>query len=81
MENSEKEVRPWDIFNKNVMKVTDEIAQKRLSICAACPHFIKLTAQCKKCGCFMKGKAKLSSSSCPIGKWGRVSVSYKEEEV
>jgi hypothetical protein len=40
---------------------------------------IKLTSQCKKCGCFMEAKTKLPNAECPIGKWDKVSVSYKKE--
>jgi hypothetical protein len=77
--SQEKQARPWDIFRKNAQTVTKEITQKRLSICAVCPEYVRLTAQCKKCGCFMKAKAASPDSSCPIGKWNRVVVSYKEE--
>ena len=27
------------------------------------------TAQCKKCGCFMKLKVVIPNQKCPIGKW------------
>jgi hypothetical protein len=52
-------------------------------MCKACPELIKLTTQCKKCGCFMDAKTELPHAECPLGKWGRVnidpnSVSYKE---
>lgn len=72
-------IRPWDIFRKNVDKISNEMLQKRLSICAVCPEYIRLTSQCKACGCFMKGKASIADASCPKGKWGRLVVSYKEE--
>ena len=65
-----KPVRPWDLFNKKMGRVSIETHDKRYSICKECPFFIKTTKQCKKCGCFMWEKAKLSAASCPIGKWG-----------
>lgn len=77
--SKETTARPWDIFRKNARKVTLEITEKRLSICAVCPEYVRLTAQCKKCGCLMKAKAKSPDASCPLGKWNRVIVSYKEE--
>jgi hypothetical protein len=63
------ETRPWDIANPNTEWADEEKAEKRFSICKACPELIKLTTQCKKCGCFMKVKTKLDLATCPIGKW------------
>jgi hypothetical protein len=48
---------------------SEDLADTRLSICKACPELIKLTTQCKKCGCFMSAKTKLEVAKCPIGKW------------
>lgn len=61
--------RPWDLINPNVEKVDDAEESMRYSMCQDCPEFIKLTTQCKKCGCVMKGKVKLKEAVCPIGKW------------
>lgn len=74
-----KPARPWDIFNKNIGKVQKEIQEKRFSICQECPRFIKLTGQCRECGCVMKLKTSLPHSSCPIEKWGTERVSYTKE--
>lgn len=63
------ETRPWDLLDPNAPKVTDIMAFNRLSICQQCPELIKSTAQCKKCGCFMKLKTKLEAASCPLHKW------------
>jgi len=80
MENlNNKKARPWDLFNKNIEKVSIDIANKRFEICKACPELIKLTSQCKKCGCFMEAKTKLPHAECPIGKWDKVVISLKEE--
>ena len=46
----------------------EEIA-RRLEICAECPYYKPETAQCVKCGCFTKFKAKLKSGKCPDGRW------------
>lgn len=62
-------VKPWDLLNPNKEKSTEEISKSRLDICKSCQHFIKLSHQCKKCGCFMNLKSKLSDATCPIGKW------------
>lgn len=63
------ETRPWDIANPNTGWVDGEKAKERFSICNGCPELIKLTTQCKKCGCFMKIKTKMELATCPIGKW------------
>lgn len=78
-----KKARPWDLFNKNIERVPDHIKKERLDICKACPELIKLTTQCKKCGCFMDAKTGLPHAECPLGKWDRFfidpnKVSYKE---
>ena len=45
------------------MEIVDQqhIQQNRLRICEQCDFYIKLTQQCKKCGCFMKIKTKLKA--------------------
>lgn len=62
-------VRPWDLVNPNTEWATEEVTSERYSICQSCPELIKLTKQCKKCGCFMAAKTKLQKATCPIGKW------------
>jgi hypothetical protein len=63
------DTRPWDLINTKTKWASEELAEKRYSICLECPELIKLTKQCKKCGCFMSAKTKLESAKCPIGKW------------
>lgn len=72
--SSERAVRPWDMFNKNMERVMPIIQQKRLDICKACPEFIRFTHQCKKCGCLMDSKTKLADATCPLDKWGKANV-------
>lgn len=48
--------------------VTADVAFERFSTCQSC-EFLKDDSRCEKCGCFMKTKTQLASSSCPIGKW------------
>jgi hypothetical protein len=80
MDNLEnKKARPWDIFNKNIEKVMGPEQEKRFALCLQCPELIKATSQCKKCGCFMKAKVSLPHAECPLGKWGRIKISSKEE--
>lgn len=63
------DTRPWDILNPNTEYVDSIVADSRLNICKTCPELIELTKQCKKCGCFMSLKTKLSNAICPMGKW------------
>ncbi len=51
---------------------SQDIINQRLAICNACPEYISMTSQCRKCGCFMSAKSRLTTASCPIDKWGRV---------
>ena len=61
--------RPWQLLMPSTKKADKSLVEKRLSICEVCPELIKLTHQCKKCGCFMKIKAKLQDADCPLRKW------------
>jgi hypothetical protein len=63
------ETRPWDLANPNAEWADEKKATDRYSICKACPELIKLTKQCKKCGCLMHLKTKLEKAVCPLGKW------------
>lgn len=69
IENNKKSgVNPTHLLNAE--NYTDnETSEKRFSICQQCPEFIALTTQCKKCGCVMKAKTKLTKAFCPLGKW------------
>jgi hypothetical protein len=62
-------VTPLDALNPRTKRATLEMAEHRFNICKGCPEFIKISSQCKKCGCFMSAKTKLESAKCPIGKW------------
>lgn len=73
--------RPWDLLNRNIGRVKEEIAERRMEICRNCEFFISMTQQCKKCGCIMPAKTKLPNSECPEHKWGQENigdVGYKE---
>jgi tRNA(Ile2) C34 agmatinyltransferase TiaS len=61
--------RPWDMLDPNIERAEVQVAEERLNVCKACPELIKVTGQCKKCGCFMHLKTKLEAATCPIGKW------------
>ena len=61
--------RPWDLVNPEQPRADDDLADKRLDICLGCDRLIKVTKQCKECGCFMALKVKLQGAVCPLGKW------------
>lgn len=61
--------RPWDMLNPNVEHASEEVAEARMDICNRCPELLRLTKQCKQCGCLMTAKTKLLQATCPIGKW------------
>jgi anaerobic ribonucleoside-triphosphate reductase len=46
---------------------------KRITLCNRCVNLTKLNV-CKKCGCFMPAKVRLSGAECPIGKWEKIQV-------
>jgi hypothetical protein len=82
-EEKARQVRPWDLFNKNKSRSTEDIQKARLAICETCPFFISLTRQCKKCGCFMDAKTKLAEAYCPEDKWGSedmTNIAFKESD-
>jgi len=78
----DRPARPWDLFNKNLGRVIDDIAANRMDECLGCDRLIQATKTCKECGCYMPSKTTLPNASCPIGKWDVVvnQPSYKEEE-
>jgi hypothetical protein len=63
------DTRPWDMLNPNIERASEEEAERRYSICKACPELISLTNQCKQCGCIMSAKTKLLKATCPLKKW------------
>jgi hypothetical protein len=64
-----RKAKPWDLLNPKTEYVEESVAKDRFDICKSCPELIKLTSQCKKCGCFMKIKTTLAHATCPIDKW------------
>ena len=52
--------------------VDDKLYNERLDICRDCSMLFKPTMSCKRCGCFMKIKAKIGRMACPDKKWMHV---------
>jgi hypothetical protein len=68
------ETRPWHMLDPNAKIPDKKYVKARLDICESCPQFIKLTSQCKECGCVMKLKTHLVHAECPIGKWSKWNI-------
>ena len=68
-----------NVVSGQSLKSNDEEANKRKDICNTCDFFNKTQERCTKCGCFMSEKCKLPHASCPVGKWGPVTVSTASE--
>lgn len=62
-------VTPLDLLNPMTIQASNTTFESRMKICGGCPELWAPTFQCKRCGCFMKGKAKLEAAKCPLGKW------------
>lgn len=63
------ESRPWHMLDSSVQKASVEEANRRYNICLSCDKLIKLTKQCRECGCIMPAKVKLEKATCPLNKW------------
>ena len=63
------ETRPWHLLDPEAKLSNQSKIDERMDICRACPEFIKLTTQCKQCGCIMKAKTTLINAECPLKKW------------
>tara|TARA_B100001939_G_C16879098_1_gene590049 strand:- start:468 stop:641 length:174 start_codon:yes stop_codon:yes gene_type:complete len=55
--------------NKNFIEKIQELGKERFTICKECPELFHPTAQCKKCGCFMRVKVLMPDQKCPLDKW------------
>lgn len=59
-------------LNKQEFAKAEEMSlkesEKRMQICKQCPKLNSLNF-CNECACFMPLKTKMSSATCPIGKW------------
>ena len=67
----------------------EEVASRRLAICADCPHHsnnaktlkgyksVRVDDHCTKCGCPLMSKTRCTSCECPEKKWLAEDVSSK----
>lgn len=52
--------------------VDADTAFSRFETCRGCEFLTQDSFRCEKCGCFMKTKTQIATSSCPIGKWSAI---------
>jgi hypothetical protein len=58
-------------WSGNEATVSLEEMEDRLTICVDCEHFDQRSIRCRKCGCWLKNKARLKTEHCPLDppKW------------
>lgn len=61
------DLRDWT--KSGFKMVEDKVYAKRIKLCGDCEHIKKPSFRCDLCGCFMKAKAKMSTTGCPAKKW------------
>ena len=54
---------------KNPKIVPIEEYSRRLNICRSCQYYNEPHSTCRRCGCFMKAKAKFKAARCPENIW------------
>jgi hypothetical protein len=70
----------WVASGANVVSLDQLEARK--AICKECPEWNPAgfagTGSCKKCGCSTQAKLRMTTSKCPIDKWGQVDVRQED---
>lgn len=64
----------WNIIKGtyyNITRKKQNLADKRLSICACCEHRedFKLGDICGLCGCILESKTRVDDEKCEMNKW------------
>jgi hypothetical protein len=57
------------VVRREKVIVSQDEQDRRLAICQACSFFDAKQFRCRKCGCGLSLKARISSEKCPIDKW------------
>lgn len=53
-------------FQQHILADTDALYLERVEICNSCEYRDSIKERCMKCGCFIKAKARLRLSHCPL---------------
>lgn len=69
MRLKEKIAEKLNGIDPHKLVVSEEIRQERLDICKSCEFLSTKLWTCKKCGCFLHAKTKISWAECPLKKW------------
>lgn len=56
----------------------DEEKERRAEICSTCPSLRKEEYRCGECGCFLRWKIPMETSTCPLGKWKKINDNTNE---
>ena len=64
--NVVQEVAKIDVFHPTI---SEEAVKVRMDTCKSCDQFEPIQERCKSCGCFMRAKTSLRTSTCPLNKW------------
>jgi len=57
---------PEPRHQSHVLSDTDPLYLQRVEICNTCDYRDKAKERCMACGCFIKAKARLTLSKCPL---------------
>jgi hypothetical protein len=65
------EIEPATVIHSEEESLPEEtpISKVRIEICNSCELYMPKIRVCSECHCFMPLKTRLSSVSCPVGKW------------
>jgi len=55
-------------------QVTFEEYVLRLDSCYGCEYLERYDGSCKRCGCYVTKKAKMSTEKCPDGRWSEKNI-------
>jgi hypothetical protein len=62
VQTTDPEVR----HQSHILSDTDPLYLKRVEICNTCNYRDPIKERCMSCGCFIKAKARLALSKCPL---------------
>lgn len=57
---------PTDVSSFDILSEENPLYIQRVSICNSCEYRDAERDRCSACGCFIKAKARLSTSKCPL---------------
>jgi len=63
---SESNAEPSDVSSFDILSEDNPLYLQRVSICNSCEFRDAEKEKCSACGCFIKAKARLTTSKCPL---------------